>query len=203
MVETKRDADGLERDRRLAERVVEGDEAAFEELVGLHHRQVARISGRFFRRPELVEEVCQEVFVKAFIGMRTYRAEQPLEHWMARVTVNTCYDQLRQRRHEEMSLSQVVENPVDFYDRLPAPDGSPEAEFWGREEGRMCAEQMLARLGATERLVLTLMVLEDLSVEEVSKLTGWSKANVKIRAFRARAKLRELLTRPKRAGTEA
>src|SRR4051812_25647025 len=74
-------------DRRLAGRIVGGDEAAFEELVERHFAHVARITGRFFRQPEVAEEVNQEVFVKAFVAMRTYRAEMPLAHWLSRVAV--------------------------------------------------------------------------------------------------------------------
>lgn len=183
----------LSEDRRLADRIVQGVEGAFDELVGRCYQQIARISGRFFRRPDIVEEITQEVFVKAFIGMAGYRAEMPLEHWLSRIAVNACYDFLRRKRQRpETVVSQIVDEPGEFFERLRAPE---ESEYWEKEDVRLYAEQLLARLSPEERVVLTLMVLEDLPVAEVSKLTGWSPANVKIRAFRARARLRKMVSR--------
>jgi RNA polymerase sigma-70 factor, ECF subfamily len=181
-------------DRTLANRILGGDESAFEDLVDRHYGRVSRIAGRFFRQPDTIEEIAQEVFVKAFLSMSTYRAEMPVEHWLSRIAVNACYDQLRRRkRRPETPVSQVTDDSVEFYARLGAPAGSAESAYWAREEARLCAEQLLALLSPPERLVLTLMVLEDLSVAEVADLTGWSTANVKIRAFRARARLRKIL----------
>lgn len=181
----------LAEDRLLAGRILEGEEGAFEVLVKRCHKQVARISGRFFRRPEIVEELTQEIFVKAFIGMKGYRAEMPLEHWISRIAVNVCYDQLRRKRQRpETVISQMVEEPGEFYDRLQMEDAG---NYWERENVRLYAEQLLAKLSPEERIVLTLMVLEDLPVADVARLTGWSVANVKIRAFRARARLRKLV----------
>jgi RNA polymerase sigma-70 factor (ECF subfamily) len=181
-------------DRQLAGRILAGDDTAFEDLVGRNYGRVARIAGRFFRQYDVVEEIAQEVFVKAFVSMSTYRAEMPLEHWLSRIAVNACYDQLRRRqRRPETAVSQIVDDPADFYARLGAPPGGAESGYWDREEARLCAEQLLALLSPPERLVLTLLVLEDLSVSEVAALTGWSAANVKIRAFRARGRLRKML----------
>jgi RNA polymerase sigma-70 factor, ECF subfamily len=181
-------------DRRLADRILGGDESAFEDLVGRNYSRVTRIAGRFFRQRDAIEEIAQEVFVKAFVSMGTYRAEMPLEHWLSRIAVNACYDQLRRKqRRPETAVSQIVDDPAEFYARLSAPAGSIESAYWEREEARVCAEQLLDLLTPPERLVLTLMVLEDLSVSEVADLTGWSIANVKIRAFRARGRLRKLL----------
>jgi RNA polymerase sigma-70 factor (ECF subfamily) len=181
-------------DRRLAERIVGGDDEAFEDLVRRHFAQISRITGRFFRRPEVAEDVVQEVFIKAFSSMGTYRAEMPLEHWLSRITVNACYDQLRRsKRRPETPVSEIAEDPAAFYERLRAPEDGATSAYWQREEARLCAEELLGMLAPAERLVLTLMVLEDLSAAEVAKVTGWSIANVKVRAFRARGRLRKLL----------
>ena len=185
-------AHDLDADRRLATRIVNSDESAFEELVRQHHRQVGRIVGRFFRRPEVAEEVAQEVFVKAFIGMSGYRGEMPIEHWLSRIAVNACYDQLRKKQQRvELTVSDVTEDAAVFYERLQSPESS--ADYWERQDVRLYAEQLLSKLSPPERLVLTLMVLEEMSVAEVAGMTGWSVANVKIRAFRARSRLRKLL----------
>lgn len=196
-----REVDGdLDADRRLAGRIRNGDELAFEELVASHFGRVARITAKFFRRPEIAEEVNQDVFVKVLTSIGGYRAETPLSHWIGRVAVNACYDRLRRhKRRPETAVSQIVDEPSDFYDRLAARDGDGAGDFWAREDARLCAEELLELLEPAERLVLTLMVLDDLSTAEVAAATGWSKANVKVRAFRARGRLRKILEARERA----
>jgi RNA polymerase sigma-70 factor (ECF subfamily) len=173
----------------LVGRALAGDGAAFEEIVTTHYAQVARIAGRFFRRPDAVEELCQEVFVKAWSALRDYRGQVPLAHWLSRVTVNACYDQLR-RKKPDLSLTTLAEDSPHALDRILST-GSPEEV----ETARLTAEQLLARLAPAERLVLTLTVLEELPVKEVARLTGWSETNVKVRAFRARARLKKMLAK--------
>lgn len=179
-------------DRELVARALAGDGGAFEEIVNAHYAQVARIAGRFFRRPEAVEDVCQEVFVKAYGALRDYRGEVPLAHWLSRVAVNACYDQLRRKR-PETSLSALAEDAPHALDRLLASDHPEESEA-----ARVTAEQLLSRLAPAERLVLTLTVLEELPVKEVARLTGWSQTNVKVRAFRARARLKKMIAQETR-----
>src|SRR5687768_3776653 len=89
-----RDAHDVAADRVVAANVVSGDEGAFEALVSRYYARVARIAGRFFRQPDMIEEIAQDVFVKVYVNMAGYRGEMPLEHWISRVAVNACYDQL-------------------------------------------------------------------------------------------------------------
>ncbi len=179
-------------DRELVGRALSGDGGAVEEIVTANYAQVARIAGRFFRRPDAVEEICQEVFVKAWGALRGYRGEVPLAHWLSRVAVNACYDQLRKGK-PELSLTALAEDAPHALDRLLS-SGDPSDV----EAARVTAGQLLARLSAPERLVLTLMVLEELPVKEVARLTGWSQTNVKVRAFRARTKLRQMIGKENR-----
>lgn len=197
--DTTREAGSSEttEDLALAARIGAGDERAFEALVDRHFAHVARIVGRFFRRAEIAEEVRQEVFVKAYTRIATYRGEMPLEHWLSRIAVNTCYDQLRRdARRPEVPVADLTDDSAGLLDRLAA--GAVNDEFWVKEEARVMAERLLSTLSPAERLVLTLMVLEDRTVAEVATLTGWSVANVKVRAFRARSKLRKTLERHER-----
>ncbi len=181
-------------DRRLARAVAEGDQAAFALFVERHHALAVRLTGRFFALRMEVEEVVQDVFVKAFFAMGSYRGETPLSHWLSRIVVNACYDRLRAlRRKKEEAVSQLGEGEARRWDQSVDPrGGDPEENCRHREEARF-AREALARLSPPERLVLTLLVLEEKSVKEVAALTGWSVANVKIRAFRARRKLRPWL----------
>jgi RNA polymerase sigma-70 factor, ECF subfamily len=190
-------------DLRLVRRVLDGDQEAFTLLVRRHQRQVAAMAGRFFRRREAVEDVAQEVFVKAYQALASFRGDVPLAHWLARITTNTCYDRLRaQRRAQEIAVSELAGAPADFWERLEAPGTAHDDTFWRREDARLTAEALLARLSPADRLLLTLLVLQELDVAEVARLTGWSRVNVKVRALRARRRMRRLLEkgRPQGAG---
>lgn len=187
-------ADHLADDRLLASRILAGDDDAFAEVVRAHHRHVVRIAGRFFRHTDVIEEIAQEVFVKAYSAMARYKGEVPLAHWLARITINACYDQLRRRRaRPEVGFSQLGSDPRERYGTGVPFEGHDGSGHWQREEARLDAERLLAKLLPADRVVLTLMVLEGLTVAEVGALTGWSAANVKIRAFRARNRLRSLV----------
>lgn len=185
----------LARDRRLVARCLAEGDAAFEELVRRHQAKVFRVAGRFFRQRDVIEEVAQEVFLKAFLALPAYRGEVPLEHWLCRITVNACYDLLRQRKRSAPEATRPGRDAApDPVLRLPARAADrPDEEFWRREQSRCLAEQILTRLSPAERVVLTLLVLEELPVAEVARLTGWSRVNVKVRAFRARQKLRHVM----------
>jgi RNA polymerase sigma-70 factor, ECF subfamily len=178
-------------DVRLVRRIRDGDQAAFDELVRRAYPPVARIAGRFFREPFAIDEIAQEVFVKAFLALGSWEARVPLQRWLSRITVNACYDELRRRRRTTAPAG-----------RAPAAELADDPLMWEREETRLWATQVLARLPAAERLVLTLTVLEDLSVAEVAELTGWSKVNVKVRAFRARRRLKRILQDEQGSGPE-
>jgi RNA polymerase sigma-70 factor (ECF subfamily) len=187
-------ADHLAGDRLLASRILAGDDDAFAEVVRANHPLVVRIAGRFFRRGDVIDDIAQEVFVKAYGAMARYRGEVPFGHWLSRITVNACYDQLRRRRiRPEIPFSQLGTER----DGAPTPEALPAGDdatrHWQREEARIDAETLLSRVSAADRTVLTLLVLEGLTVAEVAALTGWSAANVKIRAFRARNRIRKLL----------
>lgn len=180
-------------DRRLAERISGGDEQAFDELVRRHFGRVARIAGRFFAQQDAAEEIHQETFLKAFVSIASYRGDVPLEHWLSRIAVNACYDALRRSRRRPTIA--VESRAVSGDDAVASVDPSDDAAFCRREHARIAANELLAMLAPGERLVLTLMVLEDRSVAEVAALTGWSVVNVKVRAFRARRRLKALLVK--------
>ncbi len=187
----------LEADRALARSVAAGDDRAFEALVTRHHGRLARLAGRFFRGGDVVEDVVQDALLKAWNAMASYRGDQPLEHWLVRITTNACYDQLRkQKTRKEDGVSQLMSDAASeayFWDQLSAT--TRDAGFWDRENTRLSAEALLASLPPKERLVLTLLVLEDLPVADVARMTGWSETNVKVRAFRARGKLRKAVSK--------
>jgi RNA polymerase sigma-70 factor (ECF subfamily) len=153
-----------------------GDESAFGALVRVHQRRVFRLCGRFFRHREDVEEVAQETFLLAWRKLGTYRAAAPFEHWLTRVCLNCCYQRLRRGKPAADEL------PAE----LPAPAGPDPA-------ARLELERLLRRLAPADRFVLLLLDGEGWSVEEIAERLGWTRVNVKVRAHRARKRLRRVL----------
>jgi RNA polymerase sigma-70 factor (ECF subfamily) len=171
----------------------ERDESAARELMVRLYPQVARIvrSHLPFRMEEA--DLVQEIFAKLFLNLHRYDARLPLENWVSRVSINVCRDHLRARaRRPELRWSDLSEaERVALDAALQAPDAAP-------EEAAAHAKEMLGKLLETlnsdDRLVLSLLYLEEKSVAEVATLTGWSRALVKVRAFRARAHVRKALS---------
>lgn len=158
---------------------------------------VARIVRSHLPRRVDEEDLTQMVFAKVFAKLDQYAGKVPLDHWVSRVAVNTCLNVLAHERvRPELRYADLSEEQAAVVDTLAATESDVPAEqgFASRE----LVEKMLAQLGAADRLVVTLLHLEGRSVEEVAKMTGWSKPVVKVRAFRARQRmkvqLRQLLS---------
>jgi RNA polymerase sigma-70 factor (ECF subfamily) len=171
--------------------VLKGDSASFEPLVVRYSPRVFATARRYARRESEVEDIVQEVWVKAFHKLGSFRGEAPFEHWLMRLAVRTCYDFLRgHQRNRETSFSELSEPETDWLERFAkAPDSASETA----DAARQLIEKVLEQLNPAARLVITLLEIEDRSVKEISKLTGWSVPLVKVRAFRARAEMRKIL----------
>ena len=182
-------------DAELAARARDGDEPAFEELFLRHRRRVALIASRFFRERHQIEEVVQEAFTKAFfaLGEFTGRRDASFAAWLARISFNACYDELRrQKRRPEGALEELTEEEAATLAERLRGEGS-DAE--GQAVSRDLAAKLLARLSPEDRLVLVLLDVEGLSVAEIAALLNWTGSKVKVRAHRARAHLRRVLER--------
>jgi RNA polymerase sigma-70 factor (ECF subfamily) len=131
--------------------------------------------------------------VKVFTRIEQYRGAVPFEHWVSRVAVNTCLNQIAHEKiRPEWRMSDLSEEEEMVVQNLASTAGelTPDDGIASRE----LVEKLLANLNAEDRLVITLIHLEQKSVEEVRQITGWSGALVKVRAFRARAKMRKHLS---------
>ena len=184
-------------DTELVTKASRGDESAFEELFNRHRRRVALIASRFFRRPEQIEEIVQESFAKAYFALGDFSNQQETSFasWLARISFNTCYDELRRlKRRPESSMSEVSEEEASWLKeqlRVEGAAGNIESAVVARD----LASKLLSRLSPEDRLVLIMLDVEGLSVSEIAGLTGWSISKVKVRAHRARASLRRVLDR--------
>lgn len=154
----------------------DGDQAAFAELVRRHQTRVFRLAGRFFRRREDVEDVAQDTFITAWRRLSTFAARAPFEHWITRVCLRVCYARLSADRRRETPL------------------GSPNTVIPPRDVAvAIDIERLLARLSPADRFVLLLLDGEGWNVKEIAERMGWTATNVKVRAFRARRRLRRVL----------
>ncbi len=178
------DTDDKSADEHLIKAVLSGDDEAFAELIRRHKRKIFLIVAKFARDNDELDDVSQEIFVKMYQGLSKYRGDAPFEHWLSKLAVNACYDMLRKRRRE---ADKVPLESVEF-----SLSGS-DSQAGQNRDAWYVLRRALAELSPEDRLVITLLNLEEKSVREISDLTGWTEAKVKVRAFRARRKLKKIL----------
>src|SRR5213594_5031503 len=178
----------------LVQAALQHDDEAARELVRRLYPLVARMVRAHRPRRTSEEDLCQMIFIKIFQKLSQFSGSVPLEHWVSRVAVNTCLNQIQwekirpELRHADLSVEEqaVIENLTTSADEL-APDQ--------RFASRQLVEHLLAALKPVERLAIDLLYLQGRSVEEIRKMTGWSAALVKVRAFRARQKMKRQLAK--------
>jgi len=173
--------------------VLQGDSASFEPLVAKYNPRVFATARRYARRDSEVEDIVQEVWLKAFDKLKTFRGEAPFEHWLMRMTVRTCYDFLRShQRNRVSSFSDISQPEEDWLEHFVTDPGSAPEDA---DAAKLLVGRVLDRLSPEARLVIQLLEIEDRSVKEIAALTGWSVPLVKVRAFRARGDMRKILAR--------
>ncbi len=180
-------------DAELIAAVLKGDVARFEPLVQKYSPRIFATARRYARRESEVEDIAQEVWLKAYRKLRSYRGEAPVEHWLMRLALHTCFDFLRShQRNRETTFTELSDEESDWLDRFgaaPADEGTDSAA------ARALVGRLLEMLSPPARLIITLLEIEERSVREISRLTGWSVPLVKVRAFRARAEMKKCLAR--------
>jgi RNA polymerase sigma-70 factor (ECF subfamily) len=172
-------------DERLVKSALSGDDEAFSELVRRYKQRIFRLAARLVGYNDELDDICQETFIKAYQNLEKFRGDAPFEHWLTKIAVNVCYDMMRKkgRRRDDVPLDNVS-FAISGQDSSGGDSGN---EAWQR------LSKALAKLRPDDRLVITLLNLEEKSVRETASLTGWSEANVKVRAFRARKELKRIL----------
>ncbi len=160
------------------------------------HPLVVRIVRAHLPRRVAEEDLTQEVFLKMFTRLAQYQGAVPFPHWVSRIAVTTCIDQLRaQKRRPEFRWADLSEGEADVLDTIIADDGAtPDDALASRE----LVGRLLDELKPEDRLVIQLLDLEQKSIAEISALTGWNQSLVKVRAFRARRKLQKLFAELKK-----
>ena len=178
---------------QLIAAVLKGDAASFEPLVEKYSPRVFATARRYARRESEVEDIAQEVWLKAYEKLRSFRSEAPFEHWLMRLAVRTCYDFLRgHQRNRETTFSELSEPEGDWLERFVS---QPESAGENAEAARQLVNLVLEQLSPAARLIITLAEIEQRPMKEIATLTGWSVPLVKVRAFRARAEMRKVLSK--------
>jgi RNA polymerase sigma-70 factor, ECF subfamily len=173
----------------LLGRIRAGSTDDFAEIIRQHQTRVFAILHRYERDVQKVEDLAQETFVKAWRALAQFDGRAPFEHWISRIAVRTALDHLRKekRRQNEIGLPELGEDALDW---LQSSDEKNELD--GRAAAEILALAM-RELSPADRIVITMQEIEGRSVKEICAVTGASSVAVRVRAVRARVKLRKAL----------
>jgi RNA polymerase sigma-70 factor (ECF subfamily) len=173
------------------DRVRQRDQAAARALVDHLYPLVIRIVRAHLPRRVAEEDLAQDIFLKMFTRLEQYEGAVPFPHWVSRIAVTTCIDQLRaQKRRPEFRWADLSENEADVLDAVMTNEN--DVEVGDALAARELVHKLLDQLKPDDRLVIQLLDLEQKTIAEISALTGWNQSLVKVRAFRARRKLQKL-----------
>ncbi len=137
----------------------------------------------------------QDVFIRVFRSLESFKGPTGFRHWVAKIAVRTCYDFWRKEyRNREIPMSAMTDRHEEWMDRVTSDAaGATFDAMCRKKEAKEVLDQALSLLSAEDRMVMELVYLEGLTGKEAAELMGWSVANVKIRSYRCRSKLRKLL----------
>jgi RNA polymerase sigma-70 factor (ECF subfamily) len=178
----------------LVKAALQHDDEAARALVRQLYPLVSKLVRAHRPRRTAEEDLSQMIFIKVFQKLSQFSGKVPLEHWVSRIAINTCLNQIESEkirpelRYADLSEEEqaVVENLATSSSEL-APDQ--------RFASRQLVEHLLAALKPVERLAIDLLYLQGRSVDEIRKITGWSAALIKVRAYRARQKMKGQLAK--------
>lgn len=177
-------ARSIEIELELIREIRNGDRAKYQQVVERYQQTISQRMWKFSRVAIEHEELVQEVFVEAYLSLRNFRGEAPFEHWLQRIATRVGYRFWKKRKQTRETETEQL---VDF---VVVEDNGGEL---AAAEAAATVYRLLARLPTDDRLVMTLLHLEEYSVAEIAEQIGWSESNVKVRAHRARKKLAEWL----------
>ena len=172
----------------LIRRAQAGDNAAFNEIVTTYRKRILGTITRLIARPEDVEDVAQEVFLRLYFSLDQLRTAEVFEPWLYRLTVNAAYDYLRkQRRRQEYRMSDLSEQQMVLADAMAG--GRVEHDEQERKKVRESVDALLGAVSEADRILLMLKELEGLSLKELEKIYNINENALKVRLFRARQRV--------------
>ena len=184
-----------EEDRELVRLSQGGNEAAFEDLVRRHQQRVFALVNGILRRPDDVEDVAQQVFLKAYLGIKRFDQRAAFSTWLYKIAVNECWDYLRKKKVRPLVYeADLSEEQVSRLDGIVSADRPPEGPN-DRAEARELVERMLDTLPDQDRQLLLLKEVEGFSVQELAEILKLNVNTVKVRLFRARGRIMDVYRR--------
>src|SRR6202023_1271318 len=180
---------GVPDDRELVRRAQAGDKEAFEELVRRHQHRVFAVAGGILRRREDVEDIAQQVFVKAYFSLKRFDQRAAFSTWLYKITVNECWDLLRKRKVRPLVYeSDLSEEQARQYG-APEERSAPALDISDKLVARERVEKLLECLDERDRMMLILKEVEGFAVEEIAEILDLNANTVKVRLFRARRRI--------------
>jgi RNA polymerase sigma-70 factor (ECF subfamily) len=184
-----------EEERQLVRLAQSGEEAAFEELIRRHQQRVFGLVSGILRRREDVEDVVQQVFLKVFVSLKRFDQRAAFSTWLYKISVNECWDYLRKKKVRPLVYeADLSEEQVSRLDGVVSAD-QPPASSSDRAEARDLLERMMEKLPEQDRELLVLKEVEGFSVQELAEILDLNVNTVKVRLFRARARLMDVYRR--------
>jgi RNA polymerase sigma-70 factor (ECF subfamily) len=179
-------------DFELIEKARSGDDGAFNQVIQAYRKRILGTIARLIGRPEDVEDVGQEVFLRLYYSLDQLRTPEVFEPWLYRLTVNAAYDYLRkQRRRHESRMSDLSEQQVLMADA--AAGGKANEEEQRRTKVRELVDALLGKISEEDRILLTLKEVEGLSLKELEEIYQVKENALKVRLFRARQRVLKAL----------
>ena len=167
----------------------EGDEQAILDLFHYMYPHVNKLVLANLPARESAEDLVQQVCVKALHNLKQFSGKVPFLHWISRIAVNTCLNQIRhEKRRPELRLADLGEDEAKVVEQLASSPG--ELNAGEQVAAKELVEKLLSSLKPDDRLLMRMMYLEGHQVDEIASLTGWNSSMIKVRVFRARAQLR-------------
>ena len=175
-------------DFELIKRAQQGDSAAFNEIVLAYRKRIMGTITRLIARPEDVEDVAQEVFLRLYFSLDQLREEKVFEPWLYRLTVNAAFDYLRKlRRRQEFRMSDLSEQQVMMADATAG--GKADQDEQHQKKVREAVDSLLGAVSEADRILLMLKEVEGLSLKELEKIYKVNENALKVRLFRARQRV--------------
>jgi RNA polymerase sigma-70 factor, ECF subfamily len=182
-------------DRELVRRAQAEDQEAYEELVRRHQHRVFAVAGGILRRREDVEDIAQQVFVKAYFSLKRFDQRAAFSTWLYRITVNECWDLLRKKKVRPLVYESDLSEEQARQIVSSEAKGSTGPDISERLEARQRVERLLEGLDERDRLMLVLKEVEGFSIEEIAEVLELNANTVKVRLFRARRRIVSLATK--------
>lgn len=175
------------KDNYYIDKILKGDKNAYASLINKHKNLVFTIAVKILKNREDAEELAQDVFIKAFEVLNTFKKESKFSTWLYRIAFNMAISKTRKKKLETYNLeTEIIEN-------FSIDEIVPDLQELTDEEQKNCIEKALNSLSYEENIIITLFYYDDKSIEEISEITNLSASNVKVKLHRIRKKLYSII----------